>query len=244
MKVLTESELRARLKNSNSKSFVVDSKVIVTPSAREYLKLKDIELVFEEQSKIKDDNSKLEEEKSKKFEPKYLCDYSGGYLEEKPENMTHLYGNKLVFKDHPNIAFRGKLDSLQSKILEVQVIAHRNKTHGLVKDLDETLDFVRNLLKSEVLNKEVEEVSFFGLDEDIIREMSHNPKTYLGVEHILPSHDMGEELIGLNSIRSNVREVELSSFLLKREDISKALNRLSSVLYVMMCRYLAGYYKK
>lgn len=243
MKVLTESELRLRLKNHKTNQFVIDSKSIVTPSAREYLKAQKIELVIEDES-LKEATPKAETKLSQELKAKYVCEYTGGALETKPENMTHLYGNRLVFKDHPNIVFRGKLDSLQSKILEVQVLAHRNKTAKLVKDLDEILRFVRNILKAEVINEKIEEISFFGLEEKEIREISHNPKKFLGVEHILPAYSMGEEMIGLNSIRSNVREAELSSFPLKREDISKALNRTSSAVYVLMCRYAAGYYRK
>lgn len=72
--------------------------------------------------------------------------------------------------------------------------------------------------------------------------MSHHPKEYLGIDHILPDYKMGEILIGLNAIRSCAREAELSGIPLEREDIIKALNRLSSAVYVMMCRYLTGFY--
>ena len=82
----------------------------------------------------------------------------------------------------------------------------------------------------------------FGLLEEDIRKMSHNPKKHIGVAHILPDYKMGEILIGLNAIRSGAREVELSSIPLNRKDITKSLNRLSSAVYVMMCRYLSGYY--
>lgn len=243
MKVLTESEVRRRIKKDKTDELIVNSETIVTPSAREYLNEKKIKLTFE--NKVDENQVKVEvqDKEENNFKPKYRCKITGGYFEDKPENMTQLYGNELVLKNHSNIVFRGKLDSLESKILEVQVIAHKNKSKKLVKELQEVLQFVRNVLKSEVINEKIENITLFGLKEEEIREMSHNPKKHLGVDHILPDYQMGEELIGLNFIRSNVREAELSSIPLEREDITKALNRLSSAVYVMMGRYLAGYYK-
>ena len=41
----------------------------------------------------------------------------GGWLEEKPEHMTHLNGDTLVPKTHPRILFRGKLDTLEAELL-------------------------------------------------------------------------------------------------------------------------------
>lgn len=244
MKVLTEAEVRLRLKKDKSNKLVVDPNVIITPSAREYLNEKKVELIFEgiEKEKPKVENQTTEKKEEKKMFPKYICKLTEGYFEKKPEHMTQIYGNQLVFKNHPNIAFRGKLDSLQSKILEVQVIVDKNKGEKLIKELQEVLQYTRNILKAEVINEEIVDINLFGLKEDELRKMSHNPKQHIGVDHVLPDYKMGEVLIGLNSIRSRVREVELSSIPLERKDIIKALNRLSSAVYVMMCRYLAGYY--
>ncbi|WP_130805645.1 cobalamin adenosyltransferase [Senegalia massiliensis] len=244
MKVLTEAQLRAKHKKEQMENLIVKSNTIITPSAKEYLNEKNIKLVFEDKEHLETTNEEPKEsQKEEKFTPKYICQYTGGHLEEKPENMTQLYGNELVFKNHPSIIFRGKLDSLQSKILEIQVLAHKEKKSKLIDDLQEILEFVRNILKSEVINEKIKDFNFFGIEETDIREMSHNPKNNLGVDHILPDYKMGELVIGLNAIRSNIREVEIVSISLNRDDIIKSLNRLSSAVYVMMCRYLAGYYK-
>ncbi|WDU82155.1 hypothetical protein [Caloramator sp. Dgby_cultured_2] len=93
--------------------------------------------------------------------------------------MTHLYGNRLVLKDHPRIILRGKLDTLQAKILEVQVAASKNKMEKLVEDLDEILKFVRSILRAEVLEEKLEDMKLLGLDEEQLREMSQNPKNIL-----------------------------------------------------------------
>jgi len=249
MHVLTETVVRSILKKDKVNELVVNRNTIITPSAREYLNENKVKLVFEKDihalsnsgNNNKDEKVSIDVEE-KKFIPKYVAKDTGGFFEKKPEDMTQLYGNELVLKNHPSILFRGKVDSLQSKILEIQVMADKNKCEKLIGELQEVLQYVRNILKAEVIKEETEEICLFGLLEDDIRKMSHNPKKHIGVAHILPDYKMGEILIGLNAIRSGAREVELSSIPLNRKDITKSLNRLSSAVYVMMCRYLSGYY--
>ena len=249
MHVLTEAAVRSILKKDKVKELVIHQDTIITPSAREYLNENKVKLVFEKDSKADttlDNKNKVVKENieadDRKILPKYVAKDTGGFFEKKPEDMTQLYGNELVLKNHPSILFRGKVDSLQSKILEIQVMADRHKSEKLIQELQEVLQYVRNLLRAEVIKEETKEICLFGLLEDEIRQMSHNPKKHIGVAHILPDYKMGEILIGLNAIRSGVREVELSSIPLDRKDITKSLNRLSSAVYVMMCRYLSGYY--
>ncbi|VDN48392.1 Cobalamin adenosyltransferase [Petrocella atlantisensis] len=249
MEVLTEAVVRSILKKDKVKEWLVNPDTIITPSAREYLNEQKIKLVYtkDEQgllgiSKKNNEKNEINDTEEKKFIPKYIVKDTGGFFEKKPEEMTQLYGNELVLKNHPSILFRGKVDSLQSKILEIQVMADKNKCEKLVCELQEVLQYVRNILKAEVIKEATEEICLFGLLEEDIREMSHNPKKHIGVAHILPDYKMGEILIGLNTIRSGAREVELSSIPLNRKDITKSLNRLSSAVYVMMCRYLSGYY--
>ncbi|MBQ7953992.1 MAG: cobalamin adenosyltransferase, partial [Clostridia bacterium] len=67
---------------------------------------------------------KIVEEVLKTNEGKYSTVF-GGVLTNKPEHMTHLRGNTLVFKDHPVIKYRGALDYLESKIICTQVIADK-----------------------------------------------------------------------------------------------------------------------
>ncbi|WP_432663245.1 cobalamin adenosyltransferase [Wukongibacter baidiensis] len=259
MKVLTEATLRSELKNKSPKKYIVNTKVLVTPSARQFLRDKNIELVIEEK-KVKEDEKKdcsqngnkykELETSNEKIAPKYTSYYLGGALENKPEHMTQIHGNKLVFKDDPRMIFRGKLDSLQSKIMELQLLTDSKKITSLVEELDKALIYTREILKAEVLEEELNLGTLIGLREDQLREMSHHPKKHFGIDHILPNYQMGEILIGLNSLRSSVREVELTAikafrrdFEISRIDIIKALNRLSSCIYIMMCKYKAGLYK-
>ncbi len=251
MSLLTESELRRQLKNTDVKEYEVAKGVIITPSAKQYLQDKNIKLVVVDALNIKNhgDSLSAKEEKGKIF-PKFICE-KGGYVEEKPEHMTQLYGNKLVPKDHRRIELRGRLDSLQSRILEVQVLAIRLKNEQVAKELEEILSFVRNILRAEVLEENLPEFSLIGMSENDLREVSHNPKKYFNMEHFRPNYKMGEIVIALNSIRSNIREVEICSFKafkdidgeITRSDIIRYLNRLSSCLYVMMFKFLSGKYK-
>lgn len=251
MSVLTETSLRTELRNKKISQYFVDSDVKITPSARQYLKEREIELVVKDKDAVKAAEAKPEKEEKECIIPKYSAVFGGGYFTDKPEYMTQLHGNKLVIKDHPHIVMRGKLDSLQSKIMEVQISVSKRKFMGIVKDLEEVLTLCRNIMRAEVLNEPLAEVEILGLDEKKLREMSHNPQKYFNTKHILPSWEMGELAVLLNSIRSSVREVEIAAIKafkteegVDRVDIIRAFNRLSSCLYIMVLRQITGYYKE
>ena len=250
MKVLTEEKLKAQLKNSSDiKVYNVYKDEILTPSAKSLLTEKNIELNYINSNRsdaVKEkDNAVNNMTNDLKYETIF-----GFKINEKPEYMTHLYGNVLVFKDNKRIAFRGKLDSLEAKILEVQIVCEKNKKGKLVEDLQEILQYVRNIVRCEVLNEPVKEIILQGLTEDKLREMSHYPQKYFGIGHEPPSYEMGEIVVYLNSVRAYVRETELLAFKafsdeykrVEREDIIKALNRLSSLLWIMIYKYRTGKY--
>lgn len=251
MSVLTESTLRNILRNKKVSEYVVEKGAIVTPSAKQYLSDKNIRLVIKGEEEEAPKASKEETKAEQKFMPKYEG-INGGFYEEKPEYMTQLYGNKLVYKDNKRIIFRGKLDSLLAKILEAQVRLNLLKEKNALKDLEEVLIYVRDISECEILNKEFSKKILIGLNEDELRAYSHNPKKHLNCEHIFyPSYEMGEVVILFNSLRAQIREVEISALQcfknaegdISRADILRALNRLSSCLYIMMCKYTVGKYK-
>ncbi|MCR8843516.1 cobalamin adenosyltransferase [Paenibacillus sp. SC116] len=174
----------------------------------------------------------------------------GGFLETKPEHMTHLYGNMLVFKDHPRIVFRGKLDSLETKLLEAQISCHKLNMAKLVEDLEEVLQFVRRIVRCEVLSEPIEEFHLLGMTPIELREQSHFPKKHFGLEHFQPSFDMGEAVVVINALRTMTRETELLAYQAfkkehgeaDREDIILSLNRLSSLFWIIMFRIRVGQY--
>lgn len=249
MALLTETSLRLELKNKSPDKYIVSSDTKITPSARQFLKDRNIELVIEEK-KDKEDKTQGACKREDVPEAKYTLYGTGGYFDKKPEYMTHLYGNKLVMKSHPRIELRGKLDSLESRILELQVLAKEHKMECLVKDLEEVLGFVKRILRAEVLEEELPSVRLLSLNEEELRERSHNPRKYFNTGHLTPDCSMGEIVIGLNSLRSSVREVEVNAVKafkteegVAREDILRALNRLSSCFYIMMLKSVSGGYK-
>lgn len=58
----------------------------------------------------------------------------------------------------------------------------------LVKDLQETLDFVRNIMRCEVLDEKLEDFTLLGLTPEELREQSHYPKKYFGIGHEFPRY--------------------------------------------------------
>lgn len=267
MSVITESVLRSDFKKEVPKTLEVQKSDILTPSAKQYLREKGVELKVITAEKMDQvdladstdltDSSKTSglgyktndykpfEVMEQGFQPKFVSEYDGGMYEKKPEYMTHLYGNRLVFKDDARIAFRGKLDSFQSQILSLQITLKKLGMDQLVTDLEEILQVTRNILMSEVKDIPLQLESLFGLDESGIRAHSHNPKKYYGVKHFVPDVNMGEAIIGLNALRTQVRELEVAGMqtfrngtVVKHQDIIRTLNRLSSAIYILMCRTL------
>ena len=148
----------------------------------------------------------------------------------KPEHLTHLNHRELVRKTHPRIAFRGKLDSLEALLLLYQ------KTPGApVAALEEMLELMRSLMRADVLGEAVAEPHLMGMSEGEIRERSHHPQKYYGIGFFVPSHLDSLVLLQLNHLRANIRETELMSYhaFPMRTDIHRALNRLSSLCWLL-----------
>ncbi len=251
MKVIAESFLRDIFRKGIPRTFTVEEGQILTPSAAQLLSEKRVEIVMGKKNEALCDIPAKEEKKTQSSAGlKYVSAIDGGVHETKPEHMTQLHGRVLVPKDHPRIFFRGKLDSLQSKILVRQRRAHENKNEKLLKDLGGILDLARAIMKADVLDEPLEENKIIGLTEDELRAQSHNPKKYFGIGHLIPEFDMSETVIGLNMLRTSVRETEVaavkafrSEFGIKRQDILQTLNRMSSAVYIMMLKDGAGLYK-
>ena len=155
----------------------------------------------------------------------------GGHLAEKPEDMTHLNGDTLVPKTHPRILFRGKVDSLEAEMLLCQL-----EMPDLQPKLRELLTLARNILQCEVLEKPLEERPLCGMDADRIRHCSHFPQQYYHQPHFMPEVADGAYVLRLNKLRTLIRETELAAngALPHRQDILKALNRMSSMVYLLM----------
>ena len=219
----TEEAVRANLRSRDGKRvFFLGKHDTLTSAARDYLQRERIEILPAEQAKP---------------ERYYLL--GGGYTEEKPEHMTHLDGVTLAPKTHPRIVFRGKLDSLEARL-----ILCRLKATEFDRELSELLSYTRKLLRCEVLGEKVEEVTLFGMTAQELRQRSHFPQDYYGQPHFMPEAADGETMAQLNLARVAAREAELAAAAaftdadgrVTRPDLLKAMNRLSSAIYLLMIR--------
>ena len=189
----------------------------LTSSARDYLTEERIPIVPAAQAKI----------------TRYRG-LDGCYYEEKPEHMTQLTGEVLVPKTHPRIRFRGSLDSLESRILLLAL-----EEPELQAQCSELLDFVRQILKCEVLEEPFRADRLLGMTLDQVRTYSQLPQQYLGIPHFMPGPRHGLRVARLNVLRTQVRQTELEAaraFPEGREDIIRGLNRLSSAVYILMLK--------
>ena len=128
----------------------------------------------------------------------------GAAFAEKPEHMTHLRGNILVPKTHPRIAFRGGIDTLEAELL----LCAQAADGPLRQTFCAMLDFVRSLIRADVLDEPVQTVRFLGLDGDGLREHSHHPEREEGQPHFLPAPEDPPILLRLNRLRTVVRQTE------------------------------------
>lgn len=249
--LLTDVELRARWSRDRSSTYYVEEGTILTPSARDFLKEHKIQLCYTSEG------APTESAGSMTMTPipiqngkaRYRNAATGQELDQKPEEMTHLRGNLLVPKIHPQIEFRSRLDSLMAQILEVQLLADEQGEPKVLSDLEELLEYTRQILAAEVKEEPLPQIDLLGMDSKELRDASHHVKKVFGINHPIPNYRMGRLCIALNSLRTQVREVELSaarafcqSGSFTRVDIIEGLNRMSSCVYIILCRKLSGYY--
>ena len=168
----------------------------------------------------------------------------------KPEHMTALVGDVLVEKDHPMIALRGQLDSLEAQVVAAQLVFQRLCLPDGIADLEDVLQCLKQVMRATVLGVPIEPPTLLGLTAGQLREVSHHPARTFGLPHFFTTLDDGEAVITLNLLRTKAREVELAAYAaLKYQDQEQAgvmmtLNRLSSALYIMMFKAKAGQYSR
>lgn len=162
----------------------------------------------------------------------------GGFTEEKPEHMTHLNGEVLVRKTHPRIDFRGKMDLLEAEIL----LCQKETAGELPQQLGEILTLARKILRCDVLEEPLLQEKLCGLTEKELRSRSHRPQEFYGQPHFMPEAEDTLTVLRLNRLRCLARQAELAAAHafsdregnITREDILQAMNRMSSMLYILM----------
>ncbi len=170
---------------------------------------------------------------------------TGRRFADKPEHLTHLVDDQsLVPKTHPRMHLRGKLDLLEGHLLDAQIAADDAGAPSLVGELEEALALVRRVVGAEVTDRPLGEWTLLGMDAAKIRWASHHTKELYGVPFMYPSVRQGAPVAKLYLARAVAREAErsLCAALPGRADLLLVLNRLSSALYVMTCKYVSGRY--
>ena len=166
----------------------------------------------------------------------------GGFVEEKPEHMTHLNAQVLVHKTHPRIAFRGCMDLLEAEILLCPV------SGAVRQQLGEVLDLARRIIRCDVLEQPLEEHVLCGMTQAQLRSRSHRPQDYYGQPHFMPGMEDKPAVLALNRVRCIARQAELAAVrafcdregMPTRMDILQAMNRMSSMLYILMIQEKAN----
>ena len=226
-----EKEVRENIRNREGKRvFYLGKGDQLTSGARDFLTGQRIEILPADQAKAE----------------RYAL-LGGGYLEEKPEHMTHLNAEVLVPKTHPRIAFRGKMDTLEAELILCQLADDR-----LEKPVGEILALARQIIRCDVLEEGLKWEKLCGLTEEEQRKRSHFPQEYYGQPHFMPSAADGAIMARLNRARCAAREAELKAVAAfcdregrpTRVDLLRALNRMSSMLYILMVQWKSGRLQK
>lgn len=249
MKFYTEAELRDHYRSSPFETLYLPLNSRLTQAAEQFLSERRVKVVRGDSPPAGGGEKVTAPERPSQAEGYILPD--GRSCREKPEHMTHLRGRSLVDKNHPVIRLRGRLDSLQGLIIDTVNHARGMGLDQMALHLEEILALARGVMRAEVTGEEMADPGFDGLDSAAVRDMSHHPHKYLGVKHFLPSPSHGLMMSRLNLVRTSVREAELAAAgafyrddgRTERIDIMTAMNRMSSMVYIIMCRLLAGKYQ-
>lgn len=253
MDILTEADLRSGKVVSTNGKITVSEGTFITPLAKEYIRDNGIEVSYSNKKMSGGSFGKgvMSYSPIDKIGSNRFVDYETGKgYSEKPEYMTHLRENLLVSKNHPRILLRGKFDSLEALIMKTQITVLEDGYKNIAEDLDEIMGFVQILLACEVKDEPVPEIKILGMNSQRLRYVSHNLTEEFGIQHSVPHYTMGKTCVALNYLRTFVRETELyavNAFYdednkVSRNDIVEALNRLSSCVYIIFCKKVAGQY--
>lgn len=258
MKVITEMDLRDMYRKDPFESFTLVAPERLTPAAQQFLSERRIRIIEQKEgisggaAHSDNETPKINTSTMKEPEKGYLLMDSGEIVESKPEAYTHLRGRRLVLKNHKRIKFRGMLDLLEANYINAIIDIRSSGYNELSDDLTIIFEYTRKIMRAEVLEEPLEFIVFKDWTDEQIREYSHYPDKYFGVKHFTPDPKYGKLIAIINRIRAEVRQLETAAVdafydrnkkAVERQDIILALNRMSSLLYIIMCQYMGGFYK-
>ena len=254
--VLSEDILKIKYRKEPFDVFEIEKGTLLTPSAKQFLNEKGIELVIKGEKtlvSIKNEEDNVEAEEKILYEkPKYVGKNGECYFE-KPEHMTVVDGNILISKNSKLIALRGKIETFLAEVLltgkEIGLTSNNDK---LIRDIETIIKFVQNIMVAEKLDKILENQTFFDSKSiKDIKEIIENPKQQFKKGHLLEiSLNSDLTIHKLNRLRFLARELEIQAidyfvedYKLSRKDLLEAFNILSDVIYIIILKVDNGEYR-
>lgn len=160
--------------------------------------------------------------------------------------FTELYRNEFVRKDDPRIEFRGKLDSTIASSAYCSALFLAEQNIKFSEYVGEVTKALMEVMRADIVSGVPKITNIMGVDMEGLHEMSHNPQKYFKKGHFVPAPQSGVALSYLNLLRTHVRDCERAYIRANADKsanskvfigISLALNRVSSAVYVLMCKY-------
>lgn len=237
MTIVTESELRELWQNGRGQLPAFPPETRFSDSARDFLRTHQIEL---------QPHSHSDWDKPGTFPvvlsgPVPVCAECGQPIKHKPEHMTQLDAGHFASKTNPRLVLRGRIDSLHAFVMLAAAKARGFQMTALANQLDTLAAYCREIMSAEYNKRTPAALTLLGRNEEELHEISHWPDRHLGIQHIVPGPDDHEILHWMNVIRTQAREVEVVALdAVPAADLSRALNRFSSAVYVLELYFKAG----
>ncbi len=182
--------------------------------------------------------------------PLPVCAECGQPLHHKPEHMTQLDAGHFASKTDPRLVLRGRVDSLHALVQLTAATARRFELPELGQHLDTLAAYCREIMSAEYNLRPAAALTMLGKSEEELHQISHWPDRHLGIPHLTPGPRDHEILHWLNMLRTQAREVEISALQAFPNpgldpagvgpSLARALNRLSSAVYVLELYFQAG----
>jgi len=257
MNVITESELRELWQNGRGKLPSFPPGTRFSASAQDFLKTQHLEVHL---APLSEDPVILPDRTQTWDKPGVfpvvlsgdlpICSECGQPLHTKPEHMTQIDAQHYAPKTNPRLIFRGRVDSLHALVMLTAATARRFELPELARHLDTLAAYCREIMSAEYNRRLVAPLVLMGNTEEQLHDISHWPDKHLGIPHIVPGPQDHEILHWLNLLRTQCREVEINAIQIfppddlqpdrLNESFARALNRLSSAVYVLELYFRSG----
>lgn len=251
MSVITESELRELWQNGRGQLPAFPPGTRFSSAAQDFLKTNRVEVRYESAPTVQN----VDWNKPGTFPvvltgPLPVCSECGQPLHAKPEHLTQIDAGHFAPKTSPRLILRGRVDSLHALVMLTASVARRFELPELAQQLDTLAAYCREIMSAEYNLRPAAALTLMGKSEAELHEISHRPDQHLGLPHLVPGPHDHEILHWLNVLRTQAREVEvvaLQAFPPDAPDptgvnasLARALNRLSSAVYVLELYFQAG----